>query len=791
MNHMKLVRIFIISVCLPFNSFSQAPDIEWQNTIGGSNTDDLYSIEQTADGGYILGGFSSSPLSGDKTEGYIGFHDYLVIKTDSIGNIQWQNTIGGVGNDDLYITETSDGGYILGGSSNSEISADKTEESNGGYDYWVIKLNEVGSIEWQNTIGGGLDDKLYSLNETTDEGFILGGYSLSGISGDKSEANKGGADYWVIKIDSTGNIIWQKTIGGSESDVLYSVQCTLDGGYILFGTSISGISGDKTEPSILSPFGTNTDDYWVVKVDSSGNIQWQNTIGGNSTDRAGNIVRTMGGGYIIGGYTDSGLSGDKSEPLIGIRDFWIIKLNGSGNIEWQNSIGGTNDDGSYGVYISNTSDEGCIVGGASQYGISYDKTEASYGYYDYLILKLNSFGNIEWDKTIGGNNYDVLRTVKETPDGGYILGGWSNSNISGLKTENSLGDVDYWIIKLEGSCDPLAFFEDADGDGYGNIFSEITACIAPPGYVADSTDCNDYNSLIYPGATEICNGIDDNCNLGIDEGLPLFTYYSDVDSDGFGNILSSISTCLNIPPVGYTIDSSDCDDANNFIHEPITYYADIDNDFYGDALNSEMFCSLYPPAGYVTNNLDCNDYNNLINPASNEICNNIDDNCNTEVDEYLPVFTYFLDDDNDTYGNPLIDTTSCLYEMIGYVSDSTDCDDSNPLIYPEATEILNELDDNCNGVIDEGLVAIKNSNSFEFELYPNPNNGNFQISFPYFNMQDVSIDIYSLIGEKIDSRLILTDNFISVILPNSFSGIAQVIIRTSGFKASQIITVID
>ncbi len=786
----KSILYLIFSIDAVF-CFSQAPDIEWQNTIGGSNTDDLYSVEQTTDGGYILGGFSSSPMSGDKTEGFIGFHDYWVIKLDSIGNIQWQNTIGGDGDDKLFITQTSYEGYILGGSSNSGISGDKTDNSFGGYDYWVIKLNAIGSIMWQKTFGGNLDDKLYSLAEAEDGGFILGGYSLSGISGNKSEANLGEADYWVVRIDDLGNIIWQKTIGGSANDVLYSLQLTLDNSFILFGSSNSGISGDKTEPSILSPFGTNTDDYWVVKIDSLGIIQWQNTIGGNSNDEAGEVKQSNDGGFLLAGYSMSALSGDKTESLIGIRDYWIVKLDSSGSIEWQNTIGGAGSEGNYDVYISNTSAEGCIIGGSSESGISGDKTEASFGYFDYWLVKLDSIGNIEWDKTLGGYNYDVLRSIHATTDEGYILGGWSSSNISGVKTENSLGDVDYWVIKLEGSCDPLAFFEDADGDGYGNKLSEISACIAPPGYVTDSTDCDDYNSLIYPGATEICNGVDDNCNFGIDEGLPLFTYYSDVDSDGFGNILSSISTCLDIPPVGYTIDSSDCDDANNLIYEPITYYADIDNDFYGDALNSEMFCSLYPPEGYVANNLDCNDYNNLINPASNEICNNIDDNCNTEVDEGLPVFNYFLDADNDTYGNPISDTTTCQFELIGYVSDSADCDDSNPLIYPGATEILNGLDDNCNGIIDEGLVAINNSNSFEFELYPNPNNGNFQISFSNFNMLDVSIDIYSLIGEKIDSRLILTDIFISVILPNSFSGIALVIIRTSGFRASQIITVLD
>ena len=789
--HMKQLHIILLTIIiLPLVSHSQAPDIEWQNTIGGSNTDDLYSIEQTSDGGYILGGHSSSALSGDKTEGFIGFYDYWVIKLDSTGNIQWQNTIGGSGDDKLYITQTSDDGYILGGSSNSDISADKTESSNGGYDYWIIKLNALGSIVWQKTIGGSLDDKLYALDETEDGGFILGGYSMSGISGDKTESNIGEADYWVIKIDNTGNISWQKTIGGSANDVLYSLKCTLDNGIVLFGSSNSGFSGDKTEPSILSPFGTNTDDYWILKLDSAGIIQWQNTIGGNSTDQAGDIDQTFDSGYILSGYSMSALSGDKTEPLIGIRDYWIIKLDSSGNIDWQNTIGGTSSEGNYNVYTSITSEGSYIIGGSSESGISGDKTEASFGYFDFWIVKIDSIGNIQWDKTLGGNNYDVLRCIQVTPDNGYILGGYSSSNISGIKTENSLGDVDYWIIKLDGSCTPIVFFEDSDNDGFGNSSSVISACIAPAGFVTDSTDCNDANPSIHPESTEICNETDDNCNLLIDEGLTLFNYYFDSDADGYGNILASITTCINTPPIGFTIDSTDCDDANNSIHEPIIYYADDDGDLYGDAFNSELFCTILAPTGYTANNLDCNDLNIFINPASNEICNNIDDNCNTEIDEGLTFIQYFRDADNDSYGDALADTTSCLIDITGFVTDSSDCDDSDPLINPGTTEILNGLDDNCDDTIDEGLTAINITNPIEFIIYPNPNNGTFMISFPEIYTHVLTTEVYSIFGENIETNLTIKDRQIYMNLPDSFAGMAQVVIRGPYFSGYQIITVI-
>jgi len=418
----------------------QAQEIEWQNTIGGNYTDQLYSIQQTTDGGYILGGWSESYISGDKTENSFGGSDYWVVKLDSIGNIQWQNTIGGNSGDGLYsVQQTTDGGYILGGVSTSNISGDKTENSQGYIDYWVVKLDASGNIQWQNTIGGNSDDYLTSIQQTTDGGYILGGWSNSNISGDKTENSQGDYDYWVLKLDPTGNIQWQNTIGGSINDQLYSIQQTIDGGYILGGWSNSNISGDKTENSQ----GT---DYWVVKLDASGNIQWQNTIGGSFLDYLNCMQQTSDGGFILAGSSQSGISGDKTEDSQGGSDYWVVKLDAFGNIQWQNSIGGNSDD--YLTSIQQTIDGGYILGGYSNSGISGDKTENYQGLYDYWVVKLDATGNIQWQNTIGGNSWDELISIQQTNDGGYILGGHSSSGISGDKTENSQGDYDYWVVKL-------------------------------------------------------------------------------------------------------------------------------------------------------------------------------------------------------------------------------------------------------------------------------------------------------------------------------------------------------
>jgi hypothetical protein len=432
--------LHIISFCLlPFICISQ--EIEWQNTIGGSNADHFRSIQQTTDGGYILGGYSISSISGDKTENSNGLMDYWIVKTDASGNIQWQNTIGGNNDEYLYsIHQTSDGGYILGGASNSNISGDKTENSMGSYDYWIVKTDASGIIQWQNTIGGFGNDYLFSIQQTADGGYILGGYSLSNISGDKIENSNGMNDYWIVKTDSAGIIQWQNTIGGSDNDVLYSINQTIDGGYILGGYSYSNISGDKTENS------NGIFDYWIVKIDMSGNIQWQNTIGGNSGDALYYAHQTNDGGYILGGSSISNISSDKTENCIGGSDIWIVKTDTSGNIQWQNTIGGNLIDEI--ASIQQTTDGGYFLGGWSRSNISGDVRENCNGWSEYWIIKTDASGTIQWQNTIGGNDLDLLYSIQQTNDGGYILGGYSSSDISGDKTENGNGGYDYWLIKI-------------------------------------------------------------------------------------------------------------------------------------------------------------------------------------------------------------------------------------------------------------------------------------------------------------------------------------------------------
>jgi hypothetical protein len=223
---------------------------QWDKRFGGTNDDKLLSFQQTTDGGYILGGYSFSGISGDKTQNLWGNVDYWIVKTDSLGNKEWDKDFGGTDDDVLFsIQQTVEGGYILGGVSKSNISGDKTQNSYGNYDYWIVKTDSLGNKQWDKDFGGTDDDELNSIRQTTDGGYILVGYSLSDSSGDKTQDLWGGWDYWIVKTDSLGNKQWEKDFGGTDFDFLISIQQTADGGYILAGYSFSGISGNKTQNS--------------------------------------------------------------------------------------------------------------------------------------------------------------------------------------------------------------------------------------------------------------------------------------------------------------------------------------------------------------------------------------------------------------------------------------------------------------------------------------------------------------------------------------------------------------
>ncbi len=437
---MKTIIFLAAFLTITFGMHAQDPAIIWQNTIGGSLGDFSTDFEPTADGGYIIGGYSTSNISGDKTENSNGGSDIWIVKLDGSGNIMWQNTIGGSGEDLLVsIKQTTDGGYILGAGSDSNISGDKTENSRGGLDYWILKLDGNGNIMWQKTYGGAQPEFEPKVVETSDGGYFVGGYSDSNVSGDKTDPTNGQRDYWALKLDNTGAIVWQNSIGGNLVDRPQAAFQTNDGGYIIGGFSSSDVSGDKTEPNL----GVN--DNWIVKLDANGILQWENTIGGNDSDVLRDMIQTTDGGYLVGGYSKSNISGDKTENSQGDFDFWLLKLDGSGNIVWQNTIGGSAID--YVRDIKQLMDGNYMIGGWSNSNISGDKTENSNGGYDYWLVKMDASGNLLSQNSIGGSADESGTYIIENADGTFAMFCSSDSNISGDKADNNEGLDDYWIFK--------------------------------------------------------------------------------------------------------------------------------------------------------------------------------------------------------------------------------------------------------------------------------------------------------------------------------------------------------
>jgi len=446
---MKKSVLLVFLFCFSFLfSFSQNPLVkQWDKRFGGTGGEELTSIQQTNDGGYILGGWSQSGIGGDKTQPSQGNLDYWIVKTDSVGNKQWDRDFGGDTTDVLNsIRQTADRGYILGGSSLSAVGGDKTQSSQGYNDYWIVKTDSLGNKQWDKDFGGTYGDALSTVLQTIDGGYILGGSSASGAGGDKTQASQGGWDYWIVKTDSLGNKQWDKDFGGTGDDLLNNLKQTTDGGYILGGHSYSGTGGDKTQPT------RGTYDYWIIKTDSLGNKLWDKDFGGNDVDYLYSIQQTKDGGYILGGTSGSTAGGDKSQPTKGLNDYWIVKTDSLGNKDWDKDYGGSDYEDGFGSVVQ-TKDGGYILAGTSYSPVSGDKTENNLGQEQTWVVKMDSIGNKQWDKTVftnTGTNDDEVGFAIQTKDGCYLFANWTVAGTGGYKTQPSQGSYDYWIVKF---CD--------------------------------------------------------------------------------------------------------------------------------------------------------------------------------------------------------------------------------------------------------------------------------------------------------------------------------------------------
>jgi len=346
-------------------------------TFGGDYDDDNYSVIQASDTGYIICGSIQTVQYGTK--------DISLLKTDSLGNEEWSKTYGGTNNDvSLSIQKTSDGGYILCGYTWSY--------GNGEADVYLIKTDPTGNEIWSQTYGGSYSDVGYSVNLTSDGGFIITGLT-------HSHEDYFYADVYMVKADSLGNEEWTKRYGGlNRNDSGESVQQTIDGGFIICGWTESYGNGSLNSP-----------DVYLIKTDSSGNETWYKTYGDLNSDLGMCVQQMTDNGYII--QANSDVFGD------GYSDIYLIRTDVNGDEVWSNNFGGSNYEEAWS--LQQTSDNGFIVCG---YTYSYGNGNA-----DMFLVKADLMGNEEWSRTFGKSGYDEGRSVYQSSNGGYIISGITDS----------------------------------------------------------------------------------------------------------------------------------------------------------------------------------------------------------------------------------------------------------------------------------------------------------------------------------------------------------------------------
>jgi len=417
--------VFFASYCL-----QAQPPIQWQKAYGGTGFEQASKIIQTTDGGYLICG-GSGTADGDITVNQV-LVDFWAIRTDASGTILWQRSLGGSGVDfGIAARQTSDNGFLILGFSYSS-DGDMQIDAHAQVDVFLFKLTESGNISWQKTFGSSGDDFIYGFEQTIDGGYILAG-DTGGADGNVNSPNKGSQDCWFLKLDATGEILWSKTYGGFDFERVYSVKPTVDGGYIAAGYTRSNdgdVSGNHG--------GT---DIWVLKLDTLGELQWKTCYGSTDNDIAFDIQTTTDSGYLVTGFHDMA-NGDVSDSL-GARDCWLFKIDASGTILWQKTLGGTGID--EGKQIRQTADGGYLL--LAHTNSNDTDVSSNHGDQDIWLVKLDSTRSIAWQRALGGTSYDEANDLLVTADGAALVLGQVDSadgDVSGVH-----GFTDIWLARFD------------------------------------------------------------------------------------------------------------------------------------------------------------------------------------------------------------------------------------------------------------------------------------------------------------------------------------------------------
>jgi gliding motility-associated-like protein len=432
------------------------PQILWDKNIGWEGWEDLNALQVLPDG-IIVGGSSSSVITFNRPAMNNDYsQNYMVAKLDFDGNILWKKMYGGPQLERLWkVIPTQDGGFLIGGTSYSDVGLEKTENSRGDGDAWIVKTDGQGNKLWDKTFGGDTLDEAFALRQLPGGDFLVGCTTFSGKSGDKSDPSRGDMDFWIIRIDQNGNKIWDKTIGGDYYDQINDIELAPDGDvYISGGTRSKPGTGE-----LSSDEARGNVDFWLIKMDpQTRQIKWNRRFGGTGYEFPYALCVAGDGLVWMGGPTQSRPSpagpsnnGKQAEYFGGVFDAWVVAVDASGKKVRDLAFGGSGHDEVYFIKEDNSESGRMILGGFSNSPVSGNKTEAPRGSYDYWLQGIEQTGEKKWELCIGGENQDVMYYFDQIANGAYILGGTSLSNKSVDKTENlhTNGMADFWIVRTK------------------------------------------------------------------------------------------------------------------------------------------------------------------------------------------------------------------------------------------------------------------------------------------------------------------------------------------------------
>lgn len=455
--------VWLVCVMLPRVATPGEPlPIRWQASFGSRYWEDIKAVHQTRDGGYLVlaeadaSGYFPKQIRGNKTDS--GFsRDIWLVKLDANGVDQWDRAYGGSGYSyPINFFQCKDGGFLVAGHSAADFkNPNMTARRFGGNDFWVFKIDEGGKPLWDRTFGGEGHEYLSSMHPTADGGCILGGTSHSSVSGNRTTPNRGTSDFWVVKVDSSGNKQWEHSFGATGGEVFNSIIPTSDGGYALGGRLDAYLGGTAS-------FGSA--DFYLVKLDGNGNPLWARNYGGGGFENLQRVRQTADGGFILGGDSSSDISGNKTTAPFGYGDIWMVRTDPHGSKLWDVTLGGSlkslpgNSAWDYFGDVHEASDGSFLIIGASGSLPSGNKTSEAFGSGDGWLVRLSAAGMKEWDQSFGGSGGDWGRVIEPTKDGGYLLGLLSESTNSGNKIAPYFGgpDIytkspDVWLVKIGGS----------------------------------------------------------------------------------------------------------------------------------------------------------------------------------------------------------------------------------------------------------------------------------------------------------------------------------------------------